>query len=104
MVVDPQVRGQRDTAAVEPALVGVWVRDEGYQVTEFLFRSNGRYQLDTRSTNPDLDYLLSEQGRYHTDGARLTLTPYEYFGDPASKFWDFSVDGESLSLMAVEYE
>jgi len=31
-------------------LVGIWSADEGFQIVDFLFRSDGRYQLDTRST------------------------------------------------------
>src|SRR3954451_13880568 len=45
-------------------LVGIWARDEGFQMIELLFRSDGRYQLDTKSTDPDLDFSSSERGRY----------------------------------------
>jgi hypothetical protein len=34
-------------------LVGIWSLDEGYQITELLFRSDGHYQLDTTSQNAD---------------------------------------------------
>ena len=92
--------GQR----VDAPLAGVWVLDEGYQITEFLFRTDGRYQVDTRSTNPELPYLLTERGTYQVEGQRLTLASYEYFGAPQSRQYDFRLDGELLTLITLEYE
>jgi hypothetical protein len=85
-------------------LVGIWLLDEGYQLTELLFRSDGRYHLDTNSADPDLDYSLTERGRYAIDGQSLTLTPYDYIGEPAHKLFQFEIDGQSLSLVRVDYE
>jgi hypothetical protein len=104
MKVVTQPVGSAATLAAESPLIGVWVLDEGYQITEYLFRSNGRYQLDTRSTNPDLDYLLTEQGTYQITSDRLTLSPYEYFGEPQSKQLGFRRDGDLLTISALEYE
>jgi hypothetical protein len=84
-------------------LVGVWVVDEGYQITEFLFRSDGRYQLDTKSTDSYLDYAFSERGRYEVDGQTLTIKPYEYFGEPYGKSYEFALNGDSLSLTTLDY-
>jgi hypothetical protein len=92
----------RETA--DAPLVGVWVMDEGYQITELLFRSDGRYQRDTRSTNPDLDYSSSERGRYEIEGQALTVAPYEYFGDPPRKQYAYALTGDALSLTTVESE
>jgi hypothetical protein len=104
MKVEAEVATPAAGQQVDARLVGVWVLDEGYQVTELLFRADGRYQVDTKSTNPELDYLLTEQGTYHTEGQRLTLTPYEYFGAPQSKDRDFQLDGELLSLIMLDYD
>jgi hypothetical protein len=38
-------------------LVGIWWVDEGYQTVEYLLRSDGRYQIDTRSTDSELGYF-----------------------------------------------
>jgi hypothetical protein len=91
-------------AQADNPLVGIWLLDEGYQLTELLFRSDGRYQLDTNSTDPDMDYSLPERGRYDIDGRSLTLTPYDYIGEPAHKVFQFQIDGQSLSLIRVDYE
>ena len=103
-----KVETQRAVSAAEPAietpLVGVWVLDEGYQVTEFLFRSDGRYQLETRSADSDLHYQLTEQGVYRTADDRLTLTPYEYFGERQSRQLGFRRDGDALTVSPLEYE
>ena len=104
MTVETQMVASRASAVMETPLVGVWVLDEGYQVTEFLFRADGRYQLDTTSTNPDLDYHLNDWGRYQAEGQRLTLTLYEYFGEQQSRQDHFRLDGELLSLIALRYE
>src|SRR4051794_9789044 len=104
MTVGTQMLALQRQIAPEAPLVGVWVFDEGYQVTEYLFRADGRYQIDTRSTNPDFDYLLTERGLYRTAGQRLTLTSDEYLGEPQSKQYDFRLDGELLSLITLEYE
>jgi hypothetical protein len=48
----------------ENPLVGIWTADEGFQVVQLLFRSDGRYKLDTKSTDPILDFSSTEQGRY----------------------------------------
>jgi hypothetical protein len=93
------VQGQEDNP-----LVGIWTLDEGYQITELLFRSDGGYQLDTNSTDTDLDYSLTERGRYQTSGQTLTLTPYDYLGEPEHKLFQFQISGESLSLVRLDYE
>jgi hypothetical protein len=84
-------------------LVGIWTVDEGFQIVELLFRSDGRYQLDTKSTDPVLDYSSSERGLYHVGGPALTLTPYDYLGEPQSKHYEFEMAGSSLSLTRVDF-
>ena len=85
-------------------LVGVWVLDEGWQITELTFRSDGRYQLDTRSTDPTMDLSSSERGRYQTNGEELFLAPYEFFGEPESETYDFRRESNALSLTRTDFE
>ena len=54
-------------------LVGIWAIDEGFQIVELLFRSDGRYQLDTKSTDPVLDFSSTERGRYEINWAGAHL-------------------------------
>jgi hypothetical protein len=103
MRVDTTMIASREYGQETAPLVGVWVVDEGYQITEILLRSDGRYQLDTRSTDPWLEYSSTERGRYEIEGQGLTLVPYDYFGDPERKRYAFGVDGEFLSLTTLEY-
>ena len=74
-------------------LVGIWSADEGFQIVDLLFRSDGRYQLDTRSTDPVLDFSSSERGRYAISGPTLILTPYDYLGEPQNAHYEFQVIG-----------
>lgn len=85
------------------SLVGIWASDQGYQVVELLFRANGRYQLDTRSTDPNFDLSSTERGRYQVTGTTLTLFPYEYFGDPQGKPFEFQIAGGSLDLTHLDF-
>jgi hypothetical protein len=98
--------GTEPTLTDDNPFVGIWTLDEGYQVTELLLRSDGRYQIETRSTNPDLDYVLGEPGGYaiDTQNRLLTLTPFEHFGDPEHKQFTFELNGESLTLVRVDVE
>ena len=84
--------------------VGVWKFDEGWQITELLFRSDGRYQLDTRSTDPTIDLSSSERGRYQVNGNELFLTPYDFIGEPQSRTYDFRFDGSLLGLKRTDFE
>lgn len=72
-------------AAATNGLVGRWTLDEGFQVVEFTFRSDGRYQIDTRGTDPVFDLAFTDRGRYALAGDTLSLTPYEFFGEPGSR-------------------
>jgi hypothetical protein len=87
----------------ENPLVGIWARDEGFQLIEILFRSDGRYQLDTKSTDPVLDLSSAERGRHEINGQALTSTPYDYLSEPQSKSFEFQVIGDSLSLTRVDF-
>src|ERR671938_126035 len=89
-------------AADDDPLVGIWVLDEGYQVTELLLRSDGRYQLDLRSTNPDLPYASTDRGRYSLSGQTLRLLPYEYFGEPQAKQYELQLEGAALTLTSAD--
>lgn len=84
-------------------LVGVWTLDEGFQIVELLFRSDGRYQLDTRSTDPSFDFAMTEGGRYAVAGQGITLTPYEYFGTSEGVPYLYQIDGGSLTLERVDF-
>jgi hypothetical protein len=85
------------------ALVGVWAADEGFQIVEHLFRSDGRYQLDTRSTDPFTDYSFSERGFYSVANGTLEITPYDYLGEPEPKRYSIELSGGALSLTRVEF-
>src|SRR3712207_2063737 len=80
------------------ALTGIWAADEGYQVVEFLFRSDGGYQQETRSTDSSLSYAWVERGRYELDGLTLTTMPYEYFGEPVRHVFDLQLVDDALTL------
>jgi hypothetical protein len=94
MIPIPRAVGQSDNT-----LVGIWTRDEGFQIVALLFRSDGRYELDTKSTNPVLDFSSAERGKYDISGITLTLTPY---GESQGKRYDFQVNGDSLTLARPE--
>lgn len=85
-------------------LIGVWTLDEGWQITELTFRSEGRYQIDTRNADPTMDLSSSERGRYQTSGGELLLTPYEFFGEPQSRIYDFHRADNALSLTRTDFE
>ena len=85
-------------------LVGVWTIDDGWQITELLFRSDGRYQLDTRNADPTMDLSTSELGRYRANGGELFLTPYEFIGEAQSRIYDWQQNGDTLSLTRTDFE
>ncbi|MHC1763222.1 MAG: hypothetical protein AB9869_02795 [Verrucomicrobiia bacterium] len=79
-------------------LVGVWAIDDGWQVRELLFRSDGRYQADSRNADPTVGFSLTERGRYEVNGQTLALMPYEYFGEPQPKLYQVELSGGFLTL------
>ena len=85
-------------------LVGVWTIDDGWQITELLFRSDGRYQLDTRNADPTVDLSTTELGRYQVSGGELFLTPYEFIGEPQTQIYDFQSNGDALSMTRKDFE
>src|SRR5690349_8732094 len=87
----------------EEALVGIWMVDEGYQTVQLLFRPGGRYQMDTRSKDSSLDYSATERGRYKNDAQTLTLSPYDYYGEPVSKQYAVELKGTTLTLTRTEF-
>ncbi len=70
---------------------------------EILFRSDGRYQIDTRSTDPDFGFFFTERGRYEVAGTGLSLHSYEYFGEPEPRRYEFLFDSQTLSLTRAEF-
>jgi hypothetical protein len=84
-------------------LVGVWDNDQGFRTSQLLFRPNGRYQLDTQSTDPDIDLSSTERGHYRIEGAALTLTPYDYVGRPEPRRFDFQQNADSISLTSADF-
>ena len=89
-------------AQADNPLVGIWVVEESSQVTELLFRSDGRYQSDMESTDPDLDFSFNERGRYEVSGQVLKTTSYEYFGKVESKTYEIQLSGDLLTLTRVD--
>jgi hypothetical protein len=90
-------------ARADDRLVGIWVLDEGYQVTDYTFRSDGRYHIHTRSTDPVMDYTFSEQGRYQVADTTIAFWSYEYFGEPESKPFEYQITGDVLTLTRTEF-
>jgi hypothetical protein len=84
-------------------LVGIWSTDDGFEIVELLFRSDGRYQLDTKSADPVFGYASTERGRYEVDGPSLALTPYDYLAEPQSRLYEFQFAGSSLSLTRLDF-
>ena len=91
-------------ARADDRLVGVWVIDDGWQIVELLFRSDGRYQLDTRNADPSMDSSSTERGRYEVNGAELFLAPYDFIGEAESRSYDFQRTADSLSLTRTDFE
>lgn len=83
---------------------GIWVRDEGFQIVELLFRSDGRYQLDTRSTDPIFDQSSTELGRYEVAGESLTLIPYEFLGEPNRIRYTFDLTDDRLTVNRTDMD
>jgi hypothetical protein len=90
-------------ARADDRLVGIWVLDEGYQVTDYTFRSDGRYHIHTRSTDPVMDFSFIEQGSYMVADATIDLWSYEYFGEPVSKPFEYQITGDVLTLTRTEF-
>jgi hypothetical protein len=91
-------------ARADDRLVGVWMIDDGFQISELLLRSDGRYQFDTRSADPITDLSSSERGRYRVSDGELFLTPYDFIGEPESRRYSFQNVGDSLSLTRRDFE
>lgn len=72
-------------------------------MVEYLFRSDGRYQIETRSTDPTWDSSFIDRGRYEVNGQTLTLMPYDYFGEPPRKQFNIDVTGDSLTIETLEF-
>lgn len=88
--------------AADDRLIGTWTVDEGYQILEILFRSDGRYQLDTRSTDP-FGSAFTERGYYETVGNSLILTSYDQFGPPEGITYQYSVSGTVFTMIREEF-
>lgn len=85
-------------------LIGIWTLDEGYQITQLLLRSDGRYRLQTKSTDATLDYSSVESGRYERSANILSFASDEYYGEIQPKRYEARRDGDTLSLTRLEFE
>jgi hypothetical protein len=92
------------TVSADDRFVGIWSRDEGFQIVELLFRSDGRYQLDTRSTDPVFDFESKDLGRYVVTGDTLTLLPYEFMGEPNRIGYTYDLTDGRLTLNRTDLE
>ncbi|HYG34389.1 MAG TPA: hypothetical protein VEC99_06370, partial [Clostridia bacterium] len=90
-------------AQSDDRLIGIWSIQKSSQLIEYLFRSDGRYQIDTKSLDPDFDYSETERGRYSVNGQVLTFTPYDFFGNPSSRTYEFRFIGDSLGLTRIDF-
>ena len=88
--------------AADDRLVGRWLQDQGFQTLEYTFRSDGRYQLDTRSSDPSIGFSFTDRGEYDATGTSMTLRPYEYFGEPVSIRIDYQIENGQLSLTRID--
>src|ERR1051325_6447091 len=84
-------------------LIGIWVLDEGFQTREYLFRSDGRYELDTKSSDPALGFSFIDEGRYEVNGQTLAFKPYDYLGEPALERYEFQIAADALTLARPEF-
>src|SRR3954447_16563666 len=82
--------------------IGIWIFNDGAQILELLFRSDGRYQLETKSIDPIGGSSFTERGRCEFKGPTLELAPYDYIGEPQAKRYEFQIAGNSLTLTAPE--
>jgi hypothetical protein len=98
MTIAAAVLGQGDDRVVE-----VGVQDEGFQIVEFLFRSDGRYQIDTRSTDPEFGYAMTERGRDEVRGQELQVISYEFSGEAQGVRYEDQLAGDSLTLIRSEF-
>jgi hypothetical protein len=85
-------------------MIGIWVLDEDYQITRLLFRSDGRYHLQTQSTDANLDFASAERGRYEVSGHILSLASDDYYGEVQPKRYELVSEGDTLSLTRMEYD
>lgn len=90
-------------AAADGRLIGIWSLDDGFQIVETAFRSDGRYRIDTRSIDATPGFHFVEHGRYTTAGSTLDLSPYEYFGEPQSRPYLFRLETGLLVLERPEF-
>lgn len=97
LMIAPSASGQGDDR-----LTGIWAMDEGFQVVELLLRSDGRYWLDKKSTDP-FGVSIGEAGHYEVNGQEFALTPYDYFGEPQSKRYMMELSGDVLTLTHAEF-
>src|SRR5690348_584449 len=84
-------------------LVGVWDGHDDVQTVKLLFRSGGRYQLDSKSTDPILDLSSTERGWYQVAGETLTLIAYDYLVKPDPRPYQMEITGSSLSLTSADF-
>lgn len=87
----------------EGDLVGIWTSRGGFQTSTLLFRSSGRYQLDTSSNDPDYGLSSTERGYYQLQGSSLRLTPYDYVVRPTPKTYQIEQTSNSLLITDVTY-
>jgi hypothetical protein len=91
------------TGQGDDRLIGVWNSAQSVQTFKLLIRSDGRYQLDVKSTDPAIDLSSTERGRYQVEGPSLSLTPYDYVGRPEPRHYQFQVSADLLSLTNVSF-
>lgn len=86
------------SAQTDGPLVGIWTADQGFQTVEYLFRSDGRYQLDTKSTDPAFGFSFADRGQFVVDGQTVTLFPFDHVGEQTSKKLLFEIREKALTL------
>ncbi len=92
------------TSLADDRLVGIWILDEGFQTTEYLFRSDGKYQIDRKSADSEFGFSSSDHGTYEVVGQTLVLWPYDYLGDPSSQAYQFDINGNALELTQADLQ
>lgn len=79
-------------------LVGIWTADQGYRTVKWLFRSDGKYQLETKSTDPEFPFGSTDRGEYEIAAESFTTISYGYFREKVPVTYQFEIAGDSLSL------
>lgn len=84
-------------AQADDRLIGVWVGEGFVNTVKLVFRSDGRYQVESRTVGSEFGPMV-DRGRYEVVGSTVRMTSYTYLQRPAADVYEFLVEDDSLSL------